>query len=209
MNFFSVDGKLYRFLSRLWDVLRLNFYWLLFSLPIVTIGAATTAAFSLGLKMADETEGYIFRPFLKAFKENFKKGTVIGILNLVYAYAIYMDFQLFHAVKGNPIIFLIVGIVGAFVGICAFLYAYALTARYENSIPNTLKNSFDITIRYFGRSVVTILVCLILYVVLNWNAVMIFFFLLIGPACLIYTISGTALYVFQDIEQKTKNGEEI
>lgn len=207
MGFFSVDGKLYRFLSRLWDVLRLNFCWLLFSLPIVTIGASTTAAFSLGLRMAEETETYIFGPFFKAFKENLKKGTLIGLLNIVYFYAMYLDFQLFHAVEGNPIIFLIVGIVGTFVGVCGFLYAYALTARYENTVMNTLKNSFDITIRYFGRSFVTVLVCLVLYVILNWNALMLLFFALIGPACIIYTISGTALYVFKDIEKKNLAGE--
>lgn len=207
MNFFSVDGKLYRFLSRFWDVLRLNFCWLLFSLPIITIGASTTAAFSLGLRMADETETYIFGPFFKAFKENFKKGTIIGLMNLVYFYAMYLDFQLFDAVEGNPVIFLIVGIVGTFIGACGFLYAYALTARYENTIMNTLKNSFDITIRYFGRSLVTVLVCAVLYVILNWNELMLLFFILIGPACIIYTISGTALYIFRDIEKKTREGE--
>ncbi len=209
MGFFSVDGKLYRFLSRFWDVLRLNFCWLLFSLPIVTIGASTAAAFSLGLRMAEETETYIFGPFFKAFKENFKKGTIIGLLNLVYFYAMYLDFQLFNAVEGNPIIFLIVGIVGTFIGVCGFLYAYALTARYENTIMNTVKNSFDITIRYFGRSLVTVLVCLALYVILNWNELMLLFFVLIGPACIIYTISGTALYVFKDIEKKTRQGENV
>lgn len=209
MNFFSVDGKLYRFLSRFWDILRLNFYWLLFSLPIITMGAATTAAFSLTLKMADETEGYIFRPFLKAFKENFKKGTIIGILNLIFAYAIYMDFQLFHAVEGNPIYFLIVGIIGCFIGVCSFFYAYALTAKYENTIMNTLKNSMDISIRYFGRTLITVLVCVVLYVLMNWNATMAFFFLLIGPACIFFTISGTASYIFKDIERKTREGENV
>ena len=157
--------------------------------------------------MADETETYIFGPFFKAFKANFKKGTVIGILNLVYFYAMYLDFQLFHAVEGNPIVFLIVGIVGTFIGVCGFLYAYALTARYENTIMNTIKNSFDITIRYFGRSLATVLVCVVLYVILNWNALMLLFFALIGPACIIYTISGTALYIFNDIEKKTLAGE--
>lgn len=209
MGIFNVDGKLYRFLSRFWDVLRLNFCWLVFCLPIVTIGASTTAAFSVGLRMADETESYIFGPFFKAFKQNFKKGTVIGILNLVYFYAMYLDFQLFHAVEGNPVIFLIVGIIGTFVGVCTFLYAYALTARYENSIKNTLKNSFDITIRYFGRSLVTVLVCVVLYAVFTWNTLMLLFFALMGPACIIYTICGTAVYIFNDIERKTREGENI
>ena len=63
MKFFSVDSPLYKFISTFWVVVKLNFFWLLFSLPIVTIGASTTAAFAVGLKMADGSEGYIFQAF--------------------------------------------------------------------------------------------------------------------------------------------------
>ena len=54
MKFFSVDSPLYRFLSKLLDVIRLNFLWILFSIPLVTIGASTVAALSVALKMADD-----------------------------------------------------------------------------------------------------------------------------------------------------------
>lgn len=57
MKFFSVDSPLYRFLSKLLDVIRLNFLWILFSIPLVTIGASTVAALSVALKMADDEEG--------------------------------------------------------------------------------------------------------------------------------------------------------
>jgi uncharacterized membrane protein YesL len=40
-------------------MIKLNFLWLLFSLPVVTIGASTAAAFTITLKMVDEREGYI------------------------------------------------------------------------------------------------------------------------------------------------------
>ena len=206
MNFFSTDGPVYRFLSRFWDVLRLNFYWLLFSLPIVTIGASTTAAFSIALKMADETEGYIFRPFVKAFRENFKQGTVVGLCNVVFAYAVYLDFQLFHAVEGNPIYFLIFGIVGCFICVGAFLYPYALLARYENTIVNTLKNSFEISVRYFGRTLMVVCVVAVEVLLMMFNSTTIFIGLLIGPACIIYTISGPANYIFRDIERKNSEG---
>ena len=59
MKFFSIEGPLYQFFSRLLDMIKLNFLWLLFSLPIITIGASTAAAFSVTLKMVDEREGYI------------------------------------------------------------------------------------------------------------------------------------------------------
>ena len=193
---------MYRFLSRFWDILRLNFYWLLFSLPIVTMGAATTAAFSLTMKMADETEGYLFRPFVKAFKENIKQGSVLGLLNLVLAYAVYLDFQLFDAVEGNPMVFLIFGIVGCFLLVGSFLYAYALTARYENTLMNILKNSMNISIRYFGRTFAVVLVIAVEVLVFMFNQTTVFLGLLIGPACIFYTISGTANYIFRDIEKK-------
>ena len=108
MKFFSVDSPLYRFLNKLLDVLKLNFMWLLFSLPIVTIGASTVAAMYVALKMTDDEEGYIGKQFVKAFKENWKQGTVLWLITIVAVYAIYLDFQLFEVVEDNPIIFLIV-----------------------------------------------------------------------------------------------------
>lgn len=206
MKFFSVDGKLYHFLSRFWDMLKLNFFWVLFSLPIVTIGAATTAAFSVTLKMIDENEGYIFSSFLKAFKENWKKGSIIGLLNLVFIYALYLDFELFNKVEGNPIYFVIFGIVGIAICIGSFLYAYALTARYENTILNTLKNSMDISIKYFLRTLMVVIVIAIECVVFYFSSTTIFIGLLIGPATVFLTISGPALYIFRDIEKKQKEG---
>ena len=79
MKFFSTDSPLYRFLTRLWDMIKLNFLWLVFSLPVVTMGAATVAAYSVTLKMVDEREGYVGRQFIKAFKENWKQGIPLGL----------------------------------------------------------------------------------------------------------------------------------
>ena len=59
MKFFSVDSPLYKFMNRLMDVFKLNCMWLLCSLPIVTMGAATTAAYTITLKMVNDEEGYI------------------------------------------------------------------------------------------------------------------------------------------------------
>lgn len=73
-GFFSVDGGLYRFLTRFWDLVRLNFLWLVFSLLIVTIGASTVAAYSVAMKMVDDEEGYVARSFVSAFKANLKQG---------------------------------------------------------------------------------------------------------------------------------------
>lgn len=202
MKFFSVDGALYRFISRLWDMMKLNFLWLLFSLPIITVGAATVAAYSVTLKMVDETEGYVGRQFVKAFKENWKQGIPLGLLGLLALYVIYLDFEFFNKLEDNPIIFLIAGIVAVFIFGMAFIYAFPLSARYENTLSETLKNSARIATRYFVRTLFLAAVLAVEVFVGLFNTTTIFFAIMIGPACLMLTVSGFAIYFFREIERE-------
>ena len=202
MKFFSVDGALYKFISRLWDMVKLNFLWLLFSLPIVTCGAATVAVYSVTLKMVDEQEGYVGRQFIKAFKANLKQGIPLGLLALLCTYAVYLDFELFEKLENNPMIFLIVGIVAIFIFGMAFIYAFPLSARYENTLIGTLKNSVKIATRYFVRTLFLVLVLIVEVLLFAFNTTTIFFGILIGPACIMLTVSGAAMRFFREIEKE-------
>lgn len=202
MKFFSTDGALYKFLTRLWDMIKLNFLWLLFSLPIVTMGAATVAAYSVTLKMVDDTEGYVGRQFIKAFKENWKQGIPLGLLALFCSWVVYLDFELFNKLEGNPMMFLVFGIVAAFVFGMAFIYAFPLSARYENTLIGTLKNSVSVATRYFVRTIALVAVLAVEVIFFIFNSTTLFFGILIGPACIMLTISGFAMYFFRQIEKE-------
>ena len=202
MKFFGVDSPLYRFLSKLLDVIRLNFLWIIFSIPIITIGASTVAAMSVALKMADDEEGYIGRGFLKAFKENWKQGTLLWLITAVAAYAIYLDFQFFEAIEGNPIIFLIVGIVSLIVVVSALLYAYPLSARYENTLFRTINNSIDICRRYIGRTLILVAVLAVEFVLFQYNTTMLFFAIILGPGFMIFTVAAFSKRLFLLIEKE-------
>lgn len=197
-----MDSPLYRFLSKLLDVIRLNFLWILFSIPLVTIGASTVAALSVALKMADDEEGYIGRSFLKAFRENWKQGTVLWLITLVALYAIYLDFQFFEALEGNPMIFLLVGILSIVVVVSALLYAYPLAARYENTLFRTIQNSIDITRRYVGRTLFLVFVLSLEFLLFQFNQTMLFFAILLGPGFMIYTLAAFSKKTFLLIEKE-------
>lgn len=202
MNFFSVDSGLYKFMRGFTDVFKINMLWLLCSLPIVTMGGATIAAFDVMMKMADNEEGYVGRQFIASFKKNWKCGIPYGILFLFCIYVVWLDFSLFEQMEDNPMILLIMGIVSAFVFTLSFIYAFPLQARYENTLIKTLKNSIDISTRYFLRTLSLVLVIVIEVVIICWNNITMFVGLLIGPACIIYTISGYARYFFRQIEKE-------
>lgn len=198
MKFFSTEGGIYKFMTRLWDMIKLNFLWLICSLPIVTIGVSTIAAFTITLKMVEEKEGYIARAFFKAFKANFKQGIVIGPITIIFAAALYLDFTLGKQYIG----FVILGILSAFLFGIAIIYTYPLLARYENKLLKTIRNSMRIAMRYFGRTIFLIVVLVIEYIIFfRFTKITLLIGILVGPATMILTVSGFAMYFFREIEK--------
>lgn len=209
MKFFSTEGGIYKFMTRLWDMIKLNFLWLICSLPIVTIGVSTIAAFTITLKMVEEKEGYVARAFFKAFKANFKQGIVIGPITIVFAVALYLDFTLGKQYIG----FVILGILSAFLFGIAIIYTYPLLARYENKLLKTIRNSMRIAMRYFGRTIFLVVVLVIEYIIFfRFTNITLLIGILVGPATMILTVSGFAMYFFREIEKAggvtTKKTEE-
>lgn len=204
VKLFSTDSGLYKFMMQLMDLLVLNFMWILFSLPIFTIGASTAAACAVTMKMVKDEESYIAKQFIKEFRRNWKQGTILWIIILVVGYAFYLDTQILK-VSADPsflVIFMTYGL--AFLFIICFGYAFALIARYENSIKNTIQNSIKITFRYFGRTFAMLFSLWLIYVILNFNAVMLIFMVLIGPGCMLYTYGFFCRGIFEKIEESNK-----
>lgn len=234
-SFFSIESPFYKFMNRLLDMLKLNAMWLLCSgvaakfiiegiivlagfgsyrvlswIPLLLIGPATTAAFSITLRMVDEEEGYIAKPFLKAYRENFKEGMILGVITLIAVYALYLDFQFYGAAKKigySTTGYMIIGIVAGFLAYMHIAYAFALQARYENSIINTMRNSYSIQMKYFPRTIFLFIVLLVEYFVITFSATTKLLGILVGPACVFLTISGFAGQAFRLIENENEERE--
>jgi len=79
----NFDGPLMSFITKITYSAYLNILWLICCLPIVTIGASTTALFYVSLKVAKNEEGSITKAFFHSFKANFRQSTVIWLILLV------------------------------------------------------------------------------------------------------------------------------
>ena len=56
---FDMDNPVWRFMGKVTDMFFLTCLWLLFSLPVVTIGASTCALCYCSMTLASNKEGYI------------------------------------------------------------------------------------------------------------------------------------------------------
>lgn len=78
-RFFNPENRFWAFMERVTDICALSLFWFLFSIPVVTMGAATTALFQYTLRLTADEEGYVFRTFRVGFKKNFVQATVLWI----------------------------------------------------------------------------------------------------------------------------------
>ncbi len=200
MAFFSIDSKFFKFVSKAADVFVLNLLWILCSLPIITIGASTCAAFYVSLKMVDDEEGYIAKSFFKAFRDNFKQGTILWCISMPVIYLLFLAWQVCLKADDVNTLALIGCIVVTAVFASLSLYAYPLLARYENTLKNTVRNSFGIFMQYFGRSVLILALVALEVLIIMFNRWTQIAGILFGPEFIILTISGIAKKIFLKIE---------
>lgn len=142
MKFFNMDSPLMRFMTKVANLMIVNVAFLLTCLPVVTVGAATTALYYVTLKMIRDEESGILRSFFMAFRANFRQATALWLGQLALMVLLLVDLRILAQIDSpiaaamNTGIFLILA---AVLLIC--LYAYALVAQYENTLLVTLKNA--------------------------------------------------------------------
>lgn len=92
MNFLQNDTFLTRMLSRLIDCILLSVLWFLTSIPIVTIGASTTAAYGVALELAFGERPAIISGYFASFKKNFLRSTAVFLVLTAIGLFIGLDF---------------------------------------------------------------------------------------------------------------------
>ena len=91
MNLFNEDNFLHQFFLFLGKLIALNLLWMISSIPIITIGASTTALFYCTLKLHKDRDISAWKFFWKSFRNNFRQSTAIWVLLLVAAVLLWLE----------------------------------------------------------------------------------------------------------------------
>ena len=67
-NFFSLDGKFFRFINKFTSLIALNFLFIITSLPIITIGVSFYALYQTNLKLS-QIQNPILQELIFSFGE--------------------------------------------------------------------------------------------------------------------------------------------
>lgn len=154
---FKTDGPLYRFMWLVADMFILGLLWLVFCIPIITVGASTAAAIEVNVRIIRKEETYILKNFWHGFKRNFKDGTKLWIVFALLLFMLYMNYQYLMALYAVKTLHIVVVFLSVILFVLCFLYAFPLITRYENKTWLTMINSMMFALRFPLRTVFTIL----------------------------------------------------
>lgn len=169
---FNYDAPFWRGMNKVADIIILNLLTLLFSIPLVTVGAAVTALYDAMWKLQRE-EGTVWNNFWSSFKSNFKQSTVIWLIVAVVS-AIVGFAALFYMQMGlnQKPVFLVVAMLPLLIWVGLVSWVFPLQSRFYNTVPATLKNAFMCAIAYLPRTlgmiVLNVLPVALFFLRLDW-----------------------------------------
>lgn len=150
-SFLSPDSKFMMAMDRVCDLLFLNLLFLLTSLPVVTIGAASTALYTVCFRFDTEKETGVFKAYFRAFRENFRQSTGLWLVIGLFGVTSALNVLLFRAMTGVlHFLFVPCGVllaVAVLMGSCLF----PLLSQFSNDGRTALKNAFFLSVGYLPR----------------------------------------------------------
>lgn len=198
---FSPDSKTMQIIGRITDLILLNIVYVITCLPVFTVGAATTALYTMCFRLMREEYSGLIRSYFRAFKENFKQATLIwGILLLIVIPALYYIYVLL-ALSGvgryASLLFILIAAVAAMTA----GYVFPWISQFENGTVQALKNALILSISHLPRTLAILAINLMPLIVWVINAELFiqisFLWIALYGAAAAYMNTGILWHVFK------------
>lgn len=154
-GFLDNDSTFGRLMTRCGIIIAANIMFILFSLPVVTIGASYVALYHVMLKTL-RGDGVInpFKQFWIGFKSNFKQATIYWILLLALVIFGYVD-VMFCRQMGGVLEYFMYALYAIGIAVLVItLYLFPTMAAFADTIPHLIRNAFFFAVQKPFRLIV-------------------------------------------------------
>ena len=185
MTILHIDSPIARAINKFVQMIYIGLLWFLCSLPVLTVGAATTALYEVLLKMQKDEEGAVGAAFFRGFRSNLKCSLPVWI-PIFLAEAVFGVNLFYYAILGGKE-FLVQSVAFGILlvlSLTVYGYAFPVMAKFENTTQGTFRMVFLLAVRNPGWTIV-ITVIQVLTVLICWG-------FLYFPTMFIMGISGYA-----------------
>jgi len=136
------DGRVIGGVSTFLGFVALNAMYIVSVLPVVTIGAATSALLEVTIRFSDDERGRPVADYFPTFARNARAATPVAFALLAPMVALGFASVFWFAYADPWLTWLgVLGVIGVVYLFAAFLHAMALVAVYRDTVRRTLKNA--------------------------------------------------------------------
>lgn len=155
----DASGRMLRGLGAFGAFVVLNVVHLLACVPIVTIGAATSALFSVTLRYSEDEGGGLVGEYLRELRGCLRSGTLL-LLALLLPAGVLAFAGLFWAFQGGPfaIVVPVLAAIGTAYLFAAFVWGAAMVGRFDQTTGRTIRNALLLPAAEPWRTTVIVLV---------------------------------------------------
>lgn len=159
---FDMENPIMQGLAFVFDLMWLNLLAAVTMLPVVTAGASLVALHDVTARMIRHEDFYTTKTFIRVFKENLRKGSILGMIFLAAGVLVVLS----YTAAGYTIPQLrITSAATGLIVLAVSAYAFSLQAHFDNSVTNILKNAAILTIGYFPATLGSVLFTVVFYLV--------------------------------------------
>ena len=198
-GFFRLDGPLYKYGNLIADILILGLLWIVFCLPIVTIGASTTAVYYVMTKRVSDKESYLLRDFWASFKSNFVTSTLANLTILAALAAVVLALRGFTVIHVSVYFFVFIETV--FITI----FIYPILSRFDMKYVQLFRVAFTMANRHILTSLMCVVLVVLLFII-SWITAGLF--LIFSPGVYFYLTSRLFMRRFKKYRPEL-DAEEI
>ncbi len=204
-----------RALSKLFDIGWLSLIYVVFCVPLVTIGAATTSLYYVSAKVLRKDRGYVWSEFWHSFKLNFKPATLMWLIFAAIYGLLYFNLTTFNTSNAAGGYLVGAYIALAFIVTCVASYAFCLLSRFNMNVRGILRYALYMSFRHFLHTLCFLAILFVAgFGIYAGFRVQLPIFLLFVPGLgsFLYTFPMEHLlkkYMPKPEKRYTENGEEI
>ena len=206
---YNQDSKFWHFATLVADFILLNLLFIVLCIPVVTIGPAIAALIHTTLKLSEDENRTLVKPFWNEFKRDITKKILLWIVYfLLIAALVYMAQFYWNFANNNAELFQIIGfmlfMLSAFIlvlTIVASIIGLAMTTQYFSPIKRLVKNSYLLIIVMPVQSLIMAAVIISATLFLIYQTVPVLsFFLVIGFAAVAYSFAPLIREIFTKVK---------
>ena len=167
MKWLSYDSPIMQGIAKAADYALVNILWVICSLPLVTAGAALSARYYVGMKIAREQEPSVIKSYFSSFTRNLKQTLPTGVLFVLGCGLLIFDWRYVLITDSAPAFrwaLIVISTLFLMIQMCF----YAVISRYVITNREAMRAALGMIGAHFARILLAVALFVLPFIISIW-----------------------------------------